>query len=1468
MIESYAILLTPRPGQKSQDRPANEKVWQQTRNRPKASLPVGPEANKSSNWSALSKNGVVAMMLRHLLLLEVLLCASALTRGATCTCEPRTCDGSSTDAFCDGRIGEDEHRNTDVFEPSLSSLTSLTYLSAASNQLTSLPKNITGLSELTELKIDDTDLTKLPQAVSNMTSLIWVPEQCTTQSPTQSPTQYPTQQTQPPTQQKKSPPRLSTAEPTAINDDESSTTTLALTVSPLAGAFDYCCRHPFGIPTQPGAQEHHLEVTVTNAEHTRTRAEDESGAMGERGSLRVSVRRMAQTASGKVAKALGKRREETKPLYGDDDLSDEDVCFRGLSLAALQGIHKGLMDGKLARGVHLYELTTDGFATDRETRDATRIPKGKSVHLVEQLDYDIRQNDDGLIGNAEATFVQGYLTITRSNACFKPREEWTMEDVAEYFVVPKTILRNCLFLDTLGLSRIGTPFQGTHVCISRQAKFDELMAALSAHFQGCDPQREFIWLDIFCAKQPRLVGAQQRINPSIARRHEELITGRLHQAIARFSNHLVFMETWDTCTPLSRMWCVWEMYGAIKSSNNLQPLFAPGQDERFVEILCSAKGLSSIHKTLANLDLAAAQSQSAKGRDMIVAAVHALDGGFASMNTALARVIRVWLADFAKDIIQRLRDVQGDSLGVANVMHNAAWMLRDQSMFEEALPIFRSVLDICTKRLHAKHVNTVVALHSVASTLRDTGDVTGAIAMYKQALDIRRETLGPDHKQTAATMKIMARVMHSDGDLDAAVDLYKEVLVIRRKTLRANHTDTLAVMHALASVLLEKGDCEAALALSNEVLSARRQRPGHADPLTLAVMQISADALQELARYDEALALFHEMLRVCNDHHGPLHTSTLSAMHNVATALQSKGDFDGALASFHEILDLEREAHGSNSPLTASTMNSIADVLHTKGELAAALSAFEASLAITRGQLANDHPSTVEAMQGMARVLRDQGEYDKALALMESIFSVCVAQLGEDHPHTLATMHNKARILLEKGDFVAAMTSFEQVLKRRRSTLGPSHPATLATMNNMASLLLRKRDFAAALASYQEVLNVTREQAGPAHPSTLATMACVAKALQAKGDHDKALSMLESVLEKQRTQLGSTHPSTIATMHNKALVLQAQSHFDEALGLLQKVLDIHRDLHGEHHPSTTTTMHNMALVLQDKGDFDAALHLLRTVLEIEVGQRGSVDPIVISTRARMALMLRNKGDYDASLEAFDEVLRVRREHLGEKHPATLTALHEMASVLRSKGDYEASSEAFSRVLKDRREQLGAFHPATVASMHNQASVLRAQGKYAAALEIFQEVLRINRDCLGDAHDYVAVDLYRMAFVLVDLEHFKEALEASKESLAIFAQADSLSSARHLRLAAAHLAHGRSLLGLGRQEEAIAALELSVSERERHLGAEHPTVADALYHLAGATQDIAIARRALEIRTRCLEKAHPLTIMSQTQVDGL
>ncbi|GBG29250.1 Hypothetical Protein FCC1311_054722 [Hondaea fermentalgiana] len=114
------------------------------------------------------------MTLRLLLLLVVLPCASALTSAATCTCDTSPCSDSSTYAKCVNRLPWNEDRNTDVFEPALSSLTSLTHLFLAIDKLTSLPESISGLSELSRLKnsaLAINQLTSVPESISGLSEL-------------------------------------------------------------------------------------------------------------------------------------------------------------------------------------------------------------------------------------------------------------------------------------------------------------------------------------------------------------------------------------------------------------------------------------------------------------------------------------------------------------------------------------------------------------------------------------------------------------------------------------------------------------------------------------------------------------------------------------------------------------------------------------------------------------------------------------------------------------------------------------------------------------------------------------------------------------------------------------------------------------------------------------------------------------------------------------------------------------------------------------------------------------------------------------------------------------------------------------------------------------------------------------------------------------------------------------------------
>ena len=139
-----------------------------------------------------------------------------------------------------------------------------------------------------------------------------------------------------------------------------------------------------------------------------------------------------------TAKRLSSSSNPFKNKNKKDDLSNDIVQYKGVSIDALQEIYDRLRSGEAAKDVELAVAVVDLSKHVKAGHTLRRTGKGKGV----------------------AAYHDGEIAFREDQVRFKTREEWTIEDVCTHFVLPLTQPNRCFFLDLLEPKDVGKPFQG------------------------------------------------------------------------------------------------------------------------------------------------------------------------------------------------------------------------------------------------------------------------------------------------------------------------------------------------------------------------------------------------------------------------------------------------------------------------------------------------------------------------------------------------------------------------------------------------------------------------------------------------------------------------------------------------------------------------------------------------------------------------------------------------------------------------------------------------------------------------------------------------------------------------------------------------------------------------------------------------------------------------------------------------
>ena len=163
--------------------------------------------------------------------------------------------------------------------------------------------------------------------------------------------------------------------------------------------------------------------------------------------------------------------------------------------------------------------------------------------------------------------------------------------------------------------------------------FANLVDAVDAHY-AAQPAAvgaaAYVWNDIFVEDQN-----------SSASKPPDYFFHAFKDAVGAIGNTVLVLEPWRAPIPLSRSWCVWEIYSTIATGAQLSIAHSPAEHESFERAL--AQEFESLSRSLSDIDAEQAQAFSLSDKQRIDATIKEELGGFEAVNELLAERMREWL---------------------------------------------------------------------------------------------------------------------------------------------------------------------------------------------------------------------------------------------------------------------------------------------------------------------------------------------------------------------------------------------------------------------------------------------------------------------------------------------------------------------------------------------------------------------------------------------------------------------------------------------------------------------------------------------------------------------------------------------------------------------------------------------------------------------------------------------------------
>ncbi len=192
----------------------------------------------------------------------------------------------------------------------------------------------------------------------------------------------------------------------------------------------------------------------------------------------------------------------------------------------------------------------------------------------------------------------------------------------------------------------------------------------------------------------------------------------------------------------------------------------------------------------------------------------------------------------ALEIARVLPDTRQNAINATRFRHNLAIALSGQGRHNEAVEVFRQVIEEKSSQLGPRHPSRLISLEALASTQRNAGRLAEAAALLESSLSFRREIYGPDSLSLARLGNGLANVHHDAGEYRRAERVYREALQIMEAGPERDPLLHAFLVNNLASLYEDAGDPDRAEPLFRRSINIRLDLSGE-DSLPLVRARVN-----------------------------------------------------------------------------------------------------------------------------------------------------------------------------------------------------------------------------------------------------------------------------------------------------------------------------------------------------------------------------------------------------------------------------------------------------------------------------------------------------------------------------------------------------------------------------------------------------------------------------------------------------
>ncbi|KAI8613462.1 hypothetical protein BC830DRAFT_1132112 [Chytriomyces sp. MP71] len=602
---------------------------------------------------------------------------------------------------------------------------------------------------------------------------------------------------------------------------------------------------------------------------------------------------------------------------------------------------------------------------------------------------------------------------------------------------------------TLSPYRSSCPVQDAHWFVSHawQFRFLDVLDALDAFCdkQAIDPATTIFWMDLFSNSQH-----------DTHKKEFKWWQTTFMNAIRRIGNVAMIMQPWDDPLPLTRCWCIFELYAASVTGSNFQ-----------VRLCCDLE-------TPRTTPLIRLVFQVAMTHDQTARFMEEMRNDPETFFNVLATVRCEKSAAFLEADRDSIFGLVRATLGF-------------QRLNQLVLQTFASwvITALEYEARNSDGLDQLQWLNSLGTFYNFEGRASASEEMQAQCLKAALKLCGKEHPTTIDLMISVANSDVDNGRFKEANYLLTEALNASRATNGEFHNVTINIRFMFSYLHRQEGRYDLAEASLATCFSDSESHLGELHVITCQILNLMSVLKLSQGRYDEAKKLTQECLKRRLAVFGPLHAQVVISRHNLAAVLKYQGQFAEAEEILLDCLQICRNEMSDSSVFVVIFRTALARLYHAQGRYDEAEPLLLNIYSWRKEQFGDLHSTTFPIRKDLAELEEARGNYQVAEAMLSQCLADCESTMGQYNPLTLEIWNNLGRVYLAMDRADLARDTIHACLARRREVLGELHPSTLESMAILASTLAKegKRDEAADL--LQKCYEGNLKVLGLLHPKTV-----------------------------------------------------------------------------------------------------------------------------------------------------------------------------------------------------------------------------------------------------------------------------------------------------------------------------------------------------------------------------------------------